>query len=241
MVRIFTESDIEKWNLRLKSINLRLSYLNGTIDIIRIDDLGYCGGRYYTPSPLSEMPTVKYNLNYLISKKSMKRFDDLLKDILYTESEYYFFSNDPTKVKSNCRSLNILPIEESVKIQGIEYIKRSLLLNLPIVDIITYSEAIETCIEIISNYFEYDSDGNEISKTKFKVNEIVSTKEDRSSDWMVSYIGFSIDGKNPVPYYRICQIHSNIGSEVVLLGQNITVYEDFLLPNRNSRIDDILR
>ena len=136
------------------------------------------------------------------------------------------------------KNLSEFKIEKSdIKIHNVDYIQNNCKLSCNLFEIIHFVNSVESAVEIISNYFEYEEDGTEICKTKFKVNEIVSTKEDRSGNYMI--LDFSIQPDNTISY-EISKIQNNLTSEVIIFDGISIFKEDDILPNREDRLNILL-
>jgi hypothetical protein len=255
-MRRFDKSYLDKWNERLKKLNLSLS-LNDiqytqVITICGIDNSysGYLGVQGYrpTPEPIYKVPEISYIFNFSVSKKCSKRFYELLQTLLKSGTTFYYttkdysssYSKGQTDTKSIIcqKNLSEFTIEKTdIKIHQVDYIQNTCKLSTNLFDIIHFVNSVESAVEIISNYFEYDEDGKEICKTKFQVNEIVSTKEDRSGNYMI--LDFSIQQDNTISY-KVSKILNNITSEVILFDGISILKEDDILPNREDRLNILL-
>ena len=254
-MRRFDKSYLDKWNERLKKLNLSLS-LNGTqhyTDVITIwgVDNSYSGYQGYqgfrpTPVPIYKIPEISYIFNFSVSKKCAKRFYDLLQTILKSGSVFHYtvngstYGKGQTEIKSDTYRKNIsdFTIEKSdIKIHNVEYIQNTCKLSCDLFEVIHFVNSVESAVEIISKYFEYEEDGTEICKTKFQVNEIVSTKEDRSGNYMI--LDFAIQPNNTISY-KLSKIQNSITSEVILFDGISILNEDDIIPNREDRLNILL-
>ena len=252
-MRTFDKSSLDKWNERLKKLNLSLS-LNGTqhyTDVITIwgVDNSYSGYQGYrsTPEPIYKVPEISYIFNFSVSKKCSKRFYELLRTLLKSGTTFYYttkdtgsYSKGQTETKNYvCRkNLSEFTIEKTdIKIHQVDYIQNTCKLSTNLFDIIHFVNSVESAVEIISNYFEYDEDGKEICKTKFQVNEIVSTKEDRSGNYMI--LDFVIQFDNTISY-KVSKIENSITSEVIIFDGISVLKEEDIIPNREDRLNILL-
>jgi hypothetical protein len=245
-MRNFDKNYLDKWNERLKKFNLSLSssdrqYYKDVITIWGIDNNWYSGYQGYQsirPTPLSEIPEISYIFNFSVSKKCSKRFYDILQDILKSGTEFYFAEKSNVKSYICKKNLPEFKIDKSdIKIHKVEYIQNTCKLNTNLLEIIHFVNSVESAVEIISKYFEYEEDGTEICKTKFKVNEIVSTKEDRSGNYMI--LDFEIRKDNTISY-KLSKIQNCITSEVILFDGISFLQEEDILPNREDRLNILL-
>ena len=253
-MRTFDKSSLDKWNERLKKLNLSLS-LNGTqhyTDVITIwgVDNSYSGYQGYrsTPEPIYKVPEISYIFNFSVSKKCSKRFYELLQTLLKSGTTFYYttkdtgsYSKGQTETKNYvCRkNLSEFTIEKTdIKIHQVDYIQNTCKLSHNLFDIIHFVNSVESAVEIISKYFEYEVDGTEICKTKYKVNEIVSTKDDKSGNYMI--LDFAIQPNNNTISYKLSKIQNSITSEVILFDGISILNEDDIIPNREDRLNILL-
>ena len=157
-MRRFDKSYLDKWNERLKKLNLSLS-LNGTqhyTDVITIWGVdnsysGYQGFQGFQPTPV---PIYKI--------KCAKRFYDLLQTILKSGSVFYYtvngstYGKGQTEIKSDTyrKNLSDFTIEKSdIKIHNVEYIQNTCKLSCDLFEVIHFVNSVESAVEIISKYF----------------------------------------------------------------------------------------
>lgn len=255
-MRTFDKSSLDKWNERLRKLNLSLS-LNGTqhyTDVITIWGVdnsysGYQGFQGFrpTPEPIYKVPEISYLFNFSVSKKCSKRFYELLQTLLKSGSIFYYttkdtdsYSKGQTGTKSIIcqKNLSEFTIEKTdIKIHQVDYIQNNCKLIHNLFDIIHFVNSVESAVEIISKYFEYEQDGTEICKTKYSVNEIVSTKEDKSGNYMI--LDFVIQSDNTI-CYKLSKIQNSLTSEVILFDGISIFKEEDIIPNREDRLNTLL-
>ena len=255
-MRRFDKSYLDKWNERLKKLNLSLS-LNGTqhyTDVITIWGVdnsyyGYQGFQGFRPTtePIYKVPEISYLFNFSVSKKCSNRFYDLLQSLLKSGTTFYYTTSDTgsyskgqTETKNYvCRkNLSEFTIEKTnIKIHQVDYIQNTCKLSHNLFDIIHFVNSVESAVEIISKYFEYEQDGTEICKTKYSVNEIVSTKEDKSGNYMI--LDFVIQSDNTI-CYKLSKIQNSLTSEVILFDGISILKEEDIIPNREDRLNTLL-
>jgi hypothetical protein len=95
---------------------------------------------------------------------------------------------------------------------------------------------IENAVGIISKYYEYDSDGNEICNLPYSIGDIVSLKNNRDSDYIVKNVYFDDE-----LMFFVSKLISPIESEVILFDEEVLVKESEIISNRDFRIDQILK
>jgi hypothetical protein len=244
-MRTFDKKYLDKWNERLKKFNLSLSLSNdtwSTTDVITFwkSENSYSGyqGVKNTPTPIN-VPEIDYIFIFSVSKKCAKRFYDLLQTILKSGTIFTHKTISPENKSLICKkNLSEFKIEKSdIKIHNVDYIQNTCKLSCNLFEIIHFVNSVESAVEIISNYFGYEEDGTEICKTKFKVNDIVSTKEDKSGNYMI--LDFSIQVDNTISY-KISKIQNNLTSEVIIFDGISIIKEDDILPNREDRLNILL-
>jgi hypothetical protein len=248
-MRTFDKKYLDKWNERLKKFNLSLSLSNdtwSTTDVITFwksenSYSGYQGFPRTAPTPIYNVPEIGYLFNFSVSKKCAKRFYDLFQTILKSGTIFNYKTKSTYALTESLickKNLSDFTIEKSdIKIHNVDYIQNNCKLSCNLFDIIHFVNSVESAVEIISNYFDYDEDGKEICKTKFQVNEIVSTKEDRSGNYMI--LDFSIQQDNTISY-KVSKIENSITSEVIIFDGISILKEEDILPNREDRLNILL-
>lgn len=247
-MRIFNKDYLDKWNKRLEKYNLSLSLSssqnnNNLIGIWRlVNNSNSSYSQYQRLSglePIHNIPQIDYIFNFSVSKKCSKRFYDLLQTILKSGVMFsYYKDSKETNSKIYRKNISEFTIEKSdIKIHEVEYIQNTCKLSCDLFEIIYFVSSVESAVEIISKYFEYEVDGNEICKTKFKVNDIVSIKEDKSGNYMI--LDFAIQPDNTISYI-LSKIQNNLTSEVIIFDGVSILREEDILPNREDRLNILL-
>jgi hypothetical protein len=246
-MRTFDKKYLDKWNERLKKFNLSLSLhydpYFATTDVITFwkSENSYSGyqGLSRAGTPIYNVPVIDYTFNFSVSKKCSKRFYDLLQTILKSGTIFTYKTTTFENKSFICnKNLSEFTIEKKdIKIHEVVYIQNTCKLSCNLFEIIHFVNSVESAVEIISNYFGYEEDGTEICKTKFKVNDIVSTKEDKSGNYMI--LDFSIQVDNTISY-EISKIQNNLTSEVIIFDGISIIKEDDILPNREDRLNILL-
>lgn len=240
-MRELTDLDIERFNKRLEKSNLLFhlgsdnfagSYLN--LSSTHRD----MNGTIHKPVPLDQK--IKFEFSYAVSKNCLNRFDLLLNDLLQSGLKIRSLGNAALELKSSVNECNSKFIQTKIRILNTDYIQRKASFTEKIIDIFFYITCIEDAVNIISEYFEYTEDGEEIVKTKFKENEIVSLKSDKSGDYFVLSSKFKKVSDELETFYDLCKIETNTPSEVLIFGTTLTINESEIIPNRDFRIDSLL-
>jgi hypothetical protein len=242
-MRELTDLDIERFNKRLEKSNL-LFHLDGdsftkylNLSSVYRDINGTIIAGTNRPVPLDQK--IKFEFSYAVSKNCLNRFDLLLNDLLQSGLEIRSLVN-AVELKSSVNECNSKFIQTKIRILNTDYIQRKASFTEKIIDIFFYITCIEDAVNIISEYFEYTEDGEEIVKTKFKENEIVSLKSDKSGDYFVLSSKFKKVSDELETFYDLCKIETNTPSEVLIFGTTLTINESEIIPNRDFRIDSLL-
>lgn len=232
----------ERWNKRLRDIRLkvsafeRISPKQEKLLKLRFSD------RSFDPST-TDIPKISFIFDYSVSKRSLKRFDNILfelnkrglaisyfKDVLHRPLESIVYEDCVNYVKYE--------VEESYfKIMNNEYVNRKIkFISTDLIKIIGAVTMIENAVGIISKYYEYDSDGNEICNLPYSIGDIVSLKNNRDSDYIVKNVYFDDE-----LMFFVSKLISPIESEVILFDEEVLVKESEIISNRDFRIDQILK
>ena len=242
----------ERWNKRLRDIRLKVSAferISPTQEkLLKLRFCDYYGfddpNEINTPST-TDIPKISFIFDYSVSKRSLKRFDNILfelnkrgltishfKDVLHTDRplESIVHEDFVNYVKYE--------VEESVfKIMNNEYVNRKIkFISTDLIEIIGAVTMIENAVGIISKYYEYDSDGNEICNLTYSIGDIVSLKNNRDSDYIVKNVYFDDE-----LMFFVSKLISPIESEVILFDEEVLVKESEIISNRDFRIDQILK
>lgn len=239
----------ERWKSRLEIFNLVLSITTKGYGPIlpsftlhsRIDNLS-------TPplaqSEISEIksifgnPTFTFSFNYSVAKRSLIRFENICENII-EEPLSIIVDNQKIEYKFKKEDLRFYLYDENeIKIYNNDYITREFIFkNIPIYKIILLITVFDEAIEIISKYFSYDENGNEICSVEYPIGSIVSTKIDKSGDYIVQKIKFTSEG----PLYGISKMNIiNQNSEAFTMSDIEFTSVNEIIPNREFRINQIL-
>lgn len=228
----FNKEEIEKWNERLSKINLSIYIDNGYLRFARsIED-----GWYHTKRVdfLTDVPTIEYHFKYSVSKKSLSRFDKILSVLLSNGT----LVNEKFSIKIDHYSKFLE--EKEIKIKNVDFVQRHYKLKLPVTEIIILVNSVEEVVKVISEFYEYDEDGTEICKLKYPISSIVSTKDDKTGNYMIMGYYFDINEFEIVPIYIISKIETELNSEVLIFGDEKHIFEENIIPNREDRINTLL-
>jgi hypothetical protein len=240
-----TQKDIDKWNPRLKSINLGIIIDNyGTLQFFSQSQ--YSGWQGVSEKTIVDtIPKIKYHFTFSVSKKSVKRFDKILSLLLENGLSFSFSKKNSMLRENDIISKKITDfshfLEESeVKIHNVTFCQRHYKLNLPISEVILFVNSVEESVKIISEFYEYEEDGTEICKLKYPVTSIVSIQDDKSGNYIILSHSFQLNDEKINPIYNIAKIETEINSEVLIFGQTFSVFESQITPNREDRLNILL-
>lgn len=232
----------KKWNDRLASSKIKVSALYSHLD--RTLNIRFYKNPYLSciGTTINGDSQMNFIFDYSVSKRSLKRFDNILSDlnkrgILILHSTESSDNLDTIVIQDHIKNVDFIVEESEFKIHNNEYIKRKVIFNSSLVKIIGSVTIIENVVDIISKYYEYDSDGNEICNLPYLVGDIVSLDRDRESDYLVNSIRFDTDDLE----FSVSKLSSSIESEVILFGEEILVKESEIIQNRDFRINQILK
>lgn len=232
-MRRLTKEEIDIWNIRLESSGICLSdSTNNAISIFRRS---------------SYNPRDSYNLSYLtktnfyfafsISEKAKSRFFILLGDYMSLGMDFIINHDGILRetIKYKISDFDFFKKNKDHLVNGQKYTQYIYtFIDIPILHIIYLVTCIEDTINSIQAHFEYDDNG-ETYKTKYKPGEIVSCIDDVSGDYIVQDIIFS---PKSIKYY-ISKIEKRL-NESIVFSSPIILTEEFVVPNRDNRIDILL-
>lgn len=244
-MRKLQQSEITNWNTRLSHNNINdptLSIINyqykDCLSLTIKDRYSYMKHEIKLPFDTS------FNFSYSVNEKTITRFDNILSELL--ESGMIFNTIEDKMVKTTtCQKpiefFNKFLSEREHNIQKAKYKQRIFkFTNISLFDLIYFVSCVEDTVKIIQKYFEYDINGNEITKVKYPVGTIVSLKE-KSGDFFIQGLKFIRDDiNNPGIRYLVSKIESNINSEILIFSNIFESIEDDIKPNRDDRINSIL-
>jgi len=246
-MRKLTEKDIEKWNPRLANINLGILITDNSGTLQFVHQPSYNGWQGYSSerTHLDKLPHIQYHFTFSVSKKSIKRFDKILSLLLedglsFPLSKKGLMLKEDINVSKKIIDYSNFLEESEIKIHKVDFVQRHYKLNLPISEIFLLVNSVEESVKVISEFYEYEEDGTEICKIKYPVTSIVSTVEDKSGNYIVLSHSFTNHYEIIKPLYNIAKIETEIDSEVLLFGQTFSVHEDFIIPNREDRLNSLL-
>jgi hypothetical protein len=200
---------------------------------------------------------IDYRFNFSISKNNIDRFENLIEQFLrqgwkqpiYEGSKYYFQNLEYNDL------INFRKIEykETHKTYGIDFIKFTYnFAKAPLLATICFIQTVKDVIKIISEFWGFDEEGNEVCTIKYPVGSIVSTK-DNKSDFLVESITFVRENterfqnlkdryifSEELLLYNLLEIVSNSNSQVLEYSDTYTTSSDFIIPNRGQRLDELL-
>lgn len=233
----------KKWNDRLNSNKTKISALYAPTD--QTINLSFYKNPYFSGvlKPISGDSNMSFIFDYSVSKRSIKRFDNILSDlnkkgiIIVHFTESGDTNLDTIVLQDHIKNVDYISEETEFKIHNNDYIKRKVRFETSLVNIIGAVTIIENAVDIISKYYEYDSEGNEVCNLPYLVGDIVSLNSDRDSDYLVNSVRFNFDELE----FSLSKLISPIESEVILFGDEVLVKESEIIQNRDFRINQILK
>ena len=203
---------------------------------------------------------VNYKLVFSISKNNIQRFENLLDRFLkdgfkvqISEGlrQYYEILDDKT-----LSDLNKIQNREEHRYYNTDFVRFTYeFKNISVLPLVCYCQIIFDIINIIGKYWEFDSNGKEICNIKYQLGSIVSLKNDKS-DFLIESIEFL--RKNSERYdslvrnknikfdddefilYKLLKIENSNSQVLKFVDREYIVTSSDIVPNRNSRIDEIL-
>ena len=212
---------------------------------------------------LSEFRTddrINYRFVFSVSKNNMERFDKLLDRFIsegYREDYQEYNFPSPSLIDMNFQNFKKFGVQTTHSFSGVDFVKFTYdFKDVPSLPAIFFIETLKDTIEIIGNYWNFDESGKEICLIKYPIGSIVSTKGDRS-DFIVESIEFmrentdsfqllkknkNYDFTEEMILYRLLKIEKNNNSQALVFGsEEVILTSDKIIPNRGSRIDEILK
>lgn len=202
---------------------------------------------------------VNYKLAFSISKNNIQRFENLLDRFLkdgfkvqISEGlrQYYEILDD--KILSE---LNKIQNREEHRYYNTDFVRFTYeFKNISVLPLVCYCQIIFDIINIIGKYWEFDSNGKEICNIKYQLGSIVSLKNDKS-DFLIESIEFlrknserydslvhnkNIKFDDELILYKLLKIENSNSQVLKFVDGEYIVTSSDIIPNRNSRIDEIL-
>jgi hypothetical protein len=240
--RYFSPEEVQEW---LGKLNINLGGLPNHLQLFNTDT-----ARKY----------VNYKLVFSISKNNIQRFENLLDRFLkdgfkvqISEGlrQYYEIFDDKT-----LSDLNKVQNREEHRYYNTDFVRFTYeFKNISVLPLVCYCQIIFDIINIIGKYWEFDSNGKEICNIKYQLGSIVSLKNDKS-DFLIESIEFL--RKNSERYdslvrnknikfdddefilYKLLKIENSNSQVLKFVDREYIVTSSDIIPNRNSRIDEIL-
>lgn len=240
--RYLSPYEVKEW---LGKLNINLGSLPNHLQLFTTDIARKC---------------INYKLVFSISKNNVQRFENLLdrflKDGIKVQISdlsfriYYEVFDD-----KNLSDLNKIQNREEHRYYNTDFVKFTYeFKNISILPIVCYCQIVFDVINIIGKYWEFDTDGNEICNIKYQLGSVVALKNDKS-DFLIESIEFLrknserydilISNRNlkfddELILYKLLKIE-NTNSQVLKFSDGEYLVTSFdIIPNRNSRIDEIL-
>lgn len=203
---------------------------------------------------------LNYKLTFSVAKNNVKRFENILDRFLkdgfkvqLSEGSKIYYEVLDYKILSE---LNKFQNREEHKFYNTDFVRFSYeFKSVSILPLVCYCQIILDVIDIIGNHWQFNTDGEEICTIKYELGSVVSLKNDKS-DFIIESIEFL--RKNTERYddltirknykfdeefilYKLLKIENNLNSQVLqFYDKQYIVTSVDIIPNRDSRIDEIL-
>ena len=247
-MRELQKEDINKWNARLSKINLAISatIVGGHHNLkvfITPEHKNYYDFNLIH-NEIKSSPIVNYDFSFSISEKSIKRFDSLLDSFLEDGMQFYIyqFGKFQNPIRFEKTHFDKYLTIKNHNLYEVNYEQRNYKFRQEdLFNIIYFITCVEDVVKIISEYYEYESDGKEICKIKYPVGTIVSIVSDKSGDYMVQNVKFIRSNSDTTLGYHLTKIETPIKSEVLIFSNDILYcLEEDIVSNRDNRLNILL-
>lgn len=201
-----------------------------------------------------------YKFVFSVAKNNIQRFENLLDRFLkdgfkvrISEGYKVYHEILDDKILSE---LNKFQNREEHKFYNTDFVRFSYeFKSVSILPLVCYCQILLDVIDIIGNHWQFDTDGKEICTIKYQLGSVVSLKNDKS-DFIIESIEFlrknseryddivfrknyKFDGEYVL--YKLLKIDNNLNSQVIKFSDTPYVVTSVdIIPNRDSRIDEIL-
>jgi hypothetical protein len=201
---------------------------------------------------------INYTLSISVSDNNIERYENLLdrflengaRQVLYEAQKHYYqnfyvedlvnFKKFESRSKHRTYDVDFTRITYSLK-------------NQPMLASVFFLQIVKDVVNIIGNFWQFNESGQEICLIKYPVGSIVSMKND-NSDFFVESVNFVRENTEmykaakekfgfaeELLLYNLLRIESNLNSQVLQFSETITTSSDFIRPNRDQRINDVLK
>jgi hypothetical protein len=241
--RYFSEEEVKNWSDKLP-LSVLSNQLNSFNNIFTTESI---------------IRNQNYKFVFSVAKNNVQRFENLLDRFLkdgfkvkISEGFRVYYEILDDKILSE---LNKFQNREQHKCYNTDFVRFSYeFKNVTVLPLICYCQILLDVINIIGEHWEFDTDGKEICNIKYQLGSVVSLKNDKS-DFIIESIEFlrenseryddifrkkyKFDGEYIL--YKLLKIENNLNSQVLKFSDvSYVVTSVDIIPNRDSRIDEIL-
>lgn len=245
MITKLTDTEILSWNDRLKDhqlgIVIRPKYVsNSTFSPVIGFDLDITqyhnsptskskwGTNLYQEDNYVPEPHIKFNLVFSIDVDKINKFDEIYNEIKLREIKTPVNTGDSNK-DINLDRVKVALVKEQHTLFKKEYIKFDYVFEGHLGDIMGYVKHIDDAIEFLQ------------LEPKFKISEVVSSKVDRSMDYLVLKYIYDVNSRKTATLsYKVIEIISNSADTVIKYGSILYMREEDLTWSRTARIDEVI-
>jgi hypothetical protein len=241
MSRFLSKSEILFWEEKIKDSSYSNSSVSG--QLYNIDN----------PSSLK----INYRFSFSIARNHESRFEILLNNFLEEGFTVKYSNQNCSKrsemnLRKEISTLKQLQEKYTHQIKKVDYINYKYNFNyVPVLPCIYFVQTIKDIIEIISNYWAFDEEGNEICNMQYSTGQIVSLDWDKS-DYMIDSILYlrkntdqfeSLEKRYKIEdellLYRLSKIIS-FNQQVIEFGNQELASSSQITPSRGERLDELL-
>jgi hypothetical protein len=242
--RTLSQEEIQYWSEKLQ-VNIWSDSLGGGLGSNCID-----GNGHFTSK------SIDYRLVFSVSINNVTRFENLVntfvkegfkQSISQSGKIYIQNSEELEKFKS-------FESKESHTTSGIQFVKYTYnFIKTPLLQTVFYCQLLKDAVNIIGTFWGYDETGKEICAIKYPVGSIVSLKNSEF-DYFVESVEFLrkntqkyLDFKHNLKFseelilYNLLKMESDYNSQVLEFSEKIQTSSDYIKPNRNHRLNQLLQ
>lgn len=248
-MRYLTDSEIEKWNSRLKA-SYRLSpvysAVNGNPNIAIYSKFNTFEGAN-TVRQYNDDPIINFSFSFSIVKDRENEFLSLFKSLLSKGFKTQIILNEDRKTGINIQVDEVL-IEKAKKMNhrlfNRSFIRYSYSLNERLSKIISFFTLLDDAIKYFQMIYGYTQDGQEVKLLKFNIGDIVCIGDKKSEDYIITDYVYQFNHNGHFIDLELAEViyheNSSISSSIITYGKVIIENIDNISHSRNNRIDNIL-
>lgn len=241
-MKYLTDKDILKWNDRLSESSYRLLPKYNTRNSYPDISISYITEMFMGAKEVVETvePVIQYEFSFSIIENRKDQFFILLERMFKNEFQTHFTYKDRSFKIEIYRESDIEKSEIKHSMLGRNFIKYTYKFKGKLPSIIGYISYLEDAINFFQMIWGYNEDGSEVCLTNYKIGDVVSLKDDKSSDYLVIDYQYDKRGNDYEINYIISEMIANVNSSVIQYGSTQVKSDNDLTFSRNRRIDDIL-